>query len=120
MMRPERKAESMINRNFEHEVPPPLRGQEEWCRWHTYIHDAASVVRKKRTRQGWKCTPCWPRRMAPDVMGLTDRNPPCILHASRTGYHLGTGPEILADIFFLSPLILIWSFLAAFWANVVA
>ena len=31
---------------------------------------------------------------------MTDRNPPCILHASRTGYHLGTGPEILADIFF--------------------
>jgi hypothetical protein len=49
-MRPERKAESMINRNSEHEVPPPP-GPRRVVQV-AYIHDAASVVRKKRTRQG--------------------------------------------------------------------
>ena len=59
MMRPERKAESMINRNFEHEVPPPLRGQEEWCRWHTYIQYMMppSVVRKETYTSGAKMPP---------------------------------------------------------------
>jgi len=50
MMRPERKAESMINchlntRSLPHSGPRIMVQV-------AYIHDAASVVRKKCTRQG--------------------------------------------------------------------
>lgn len=51
-MRPGREAESMINCQFEHEMPPKSEAKKGDAGG---IH--AAVVRKQRTRQGRKRTP---------------------------------------------------------------